>query len=173
MSALVAAVAIPGSGKTTWLSKRFQPTQIVCLDQIRGWLSDDTSYQGVTPEAVQVQDLILEVRCRRRLVTAVDATNLRGDVRDKLVHLAVDNLMTPVAVVFDIPFDVCLDRNAAREQPVPVAVMERMRDQFTAAVPPTGSLPGFTQTVRVQLDGTRQVFGVTSTMAAGPKPWLV
>lgn len=178
MTALVVTIAVAGAGKSTWLAARFTPFQIVNLDTLRGVISDDPGDREATGDAVDVQDRILGARCRRRRLTAVDATNLRPDVREKLTGLAIANLMTPVAVVFDIPEETCLARNELRREQdgryVPPAVIERQAASFKENVPPTGSVPGFAQTVRVQADGSRVVFGLASTRHRNePAPWLL
>lgn len=55
VSELVVMIGPSGSGKSTWLEQRFTKTQIVCLDTLRGWLTDDDSNQEVNPEAVDLR----------------------------------------------------------------------------------------------------------------------
>lgn len=149
MTALVVTMGPPGSGKSTWVEQRFTQTQIVNLDRLRGMVADDPTDQDATGDAVFLQHRLLEARCRRRLMTAVDATNVRPDVRQGLLEHAHRNLMYPVAVVFDVPLETCLARNAARERQVPAHVIHRMWQQLTEQVPAEGPVPGFAQTLRL------------------------
>jgi predicted kinase len=172
LPALVVTIAIPGAGKSTWAEQRFTPTQIINLDELRERVCDDPTDMDATPDAVAIQDLLVDARCRRRRLTVVDATNLRPEVRAKLIEIALTNLMVPVAVVLDVPLEVCRARNAARPRQVPKPVMDRMWQQFTKTIPTDGPVPGFAQTVRVRDDG--RVLGLFGRIRPGfeQAPWL-
>lgn len=154
MTAIVATIAPPGAGKSTWCARRFHPQQILNLDTLRGQVSDDPGNMGGTADAVAVQRQLLTARCRRGLLSVVDDTNLRGDVRDRLRTHGILHGMLLVAVLFDVPLPVCLARNAARERKVPEPVVARMYEQFAALLPaPDRGLPGWDFTVRVTAEG--------------------
>jgi protein phosphatase len=172
VTALVVMIAPPGAGKSTWVKDRFTPNQTINLDELRGRLSDDPHAQDVTTEAVTIQDLLLAGRCRRRLLTVVDATNIRPDVRSRLLGYAYSNTMLPVAVVLDVPLETCLARNAARPRPVPEEVIRRMWAELTETVGSTGGVDGFGQTVRFDPDG--YLLEVVGRGASGldNAPWL-
>ncbi len=172
MTALVVMVAVAGAGKSTFLSQRFAWSQVVCLDTLRAVVADDAHDQSATPDAVDLQHQILESRCRRRLLTAVDSTNVRTDIREGLLCHAHRNLMFPVAVVLDVPLDLCLKQNAQREpgRVVPEHVVHRMYQTFRESVPAEGPLPKFGQTVRVSPWG-KTVHG-HSPFRDELSPWL-
>ena len=44
-------------------------------------------------------------------LTVIDATNVQHDARRKLVELATVHDVMPVAIVLDMPEDVCVTRN--------------------------------------------------------------
>lgn len=172
MTALVVMVAPPGAGKSTFLAKRFTPSQIVCLDSLREMVSDSAHDQSATTDAVDLQHQILGFRCRRRLLTAADSTNVRADIREGLVLHAARNLMFPVAVVLEIPLEVCLRQNALREpdRVVPEHVIHRMYRTFRESMPAEGPLPKFGQTVRITPWG-RTVYG-KAPFCHDRSPWL-
>jgi predicted kinase len=154
MTALVVTLGPPGSGKTRWTMKRFPWHAVVNLDTLRAIAADDPNDQDATADAVFLQHKIVAVRCGRRLMTAVDATNIRTEHRQSLLAHALRNLMYPVAVVFDTPLETCLARNEAREKRVPPHVIHRMWQQFTEEIPAEGPVRGFAQTLRIGPWGT-------------------
>lgn len=157
---MVVTIGVPGAGKSTFTTRWFTPTQRLNLDTFRGMAADDEHDQTATDVAVCVQDVLLRERCRRGLVTVVDSTNVRHSVRARLLQVA--ERVPSVAVVFDIPKEVCHRRNAARPQPVPAQVIERMHERMydvtRNGLAPSGPVPGFTLTRRIGL-GTDVLHG--------------
>jgi predicted kinase len=127
--AVVCLLGAAGAGKSTWASRHFLPSQILCLDRLRELVADDECDQDATGDAVAVLDVVLRARLRRRLITVLDATNAEAVVRAELVALAAAHQMPAVAVVLDTPLEVCLARQAARPGPEP-------RRRWGRAVPP-------------------------------------
>lgn len=69
-----------------------------------------------------------------RLVTYVDATHLTPWERKPYVILAQRYLCTLEALLFDVPLEVCLARNQARERVVPEEAIRKMAKQM---IPPS------------------------------------
>ncbi|MFC9997041.1 polynucleotide kinase-phosphatase [Nocardia sp. NPDC127526] len=111
---LVVLVGSTGSGKSTFARKHFRSTAIVSSDACRGIVSDDENDQAATPEAFALLHHIAGVRLRRGLRTVVDATNVQPKARQALIELARDHDVLPVAIVLDVPDQVCVQRNANR-----------------------------------------------------------
>jgi protein phosphatase len=148
----------PAAGKSTWARARFLRTQIVNLDTWRGAVCDDTADQEATADAVAIEHLVLAARCRRRRLTVVDATNLRPDVRELLLNYGRRHYMFTVAVVFDVPPDVLVDRDEARANGVGEAVIRKMEPQFRGSVGRPRNVAGFDQTVWIT-PGGQTVYG--------------
>ncbi len=113
--ALVVLVGPTGAGKSTFARRHFRPTEIVSSDACRGLVADDENDQSASGDAFDLLHFIVKKRLTRGLLTVVDATNVQVRARKPLVALAREHHVLPVAVVFDIPFEVCLARNAARD----------------------------------------------------------
>jgi predicted kinase len=128
---VVLAIGLPGSGKSSWF-KRHELTPL-SSDMLRAILFDDPTEQ-------RFQDLIFSnlrsmLKARliaRRPLNYVDATNLTAHDRASWIKLAKDYGYEVQAVYFDVPLDVCLQRNAKRERKVPDDVMRRMAGKLTA-----------------------------------------
>jgi predicted kinase len=128
---VVLAIGLPGSGKSAWF-KRHSITPL-SSDLLRAMLFDDPTEQ-------RFQDLIFSnlrsmLKARliaRRPMNYVDATNLTPHERHGWIKLAKDFGYEVQAVFFDVPVDVCLDRNRKRERVVPEDVMRRMAGKLKA-----------------------------------------
>lgn len=112
--ALVLLVGPSGSGKTTYAAAHFAPTEVVSSDFCRALVSDDETNQDATPAAFRVLHSIVRERLRFGRLTVVDATNVRADKRARMVKLARERGRPAVAVVFELPAALYLERNRTR-----------------------------------------------------------
>src|SRR5438270_9620028 len=110
--ALVGLIGASGSGKSTCARKHFRPTEVVSSDFCRGLVSDDENDQAATTDAFDVLHYIAGKRLTAGRLTVVDATNVQAHARQPLVALARGHDALPVAIVLDLPADVCVRRNA-------------------------------------------------------------
>jgi predicted kinase len=130
---VILAIGLPGSGKSSWF-KRHNITPL-SSDMLRMLLFDNAQEQ-------RFQDLIFSnlrsmLRARliaRRPLNYVDATNLTPHERHSWIKLAKDYGYEVQAVFFDVPAEVCLERNRRRERKVDEEVMQRMAGKLK---PPT------------------------------------
>lgn len=113
--ALVILIGPSGSGKSTFARKHFLPTEVLSSDYCRGLVSDDENNQAATKDAFDVLHYVAAKRLAAGRLTVVDATNVQREARQPLVALARKHHTLPVAIVFNLPEDVCQERN--RERP--------------------------------------------------------
>ncbi|MBY8885694.1 polynucleotide kinase-phosphatase [Streptomyces sp. PTM05] len=111
---LVVLIGATGSGKSTFARRHFAPTQIVSSDVCRGLVSDDENDQSASADAFDVLHHIAGKRLAAGRLTVVDATNVQAEGRAALVRLAREHDVLPIAIVLDVPEQVCAERNAAR-----------------------------------------------------------
>jgi predicted kinase len=131
--AVILAIGLPGSGKSSWF-KRHNITPL-SSDMLRLLLFDDAQEQ-------RFQDLIFSnlrsmLKARliaRRPLNYVDATNLTPHERHSWIKLAKDYGYEVQAVFFEVPVEVCLERNQRRDRVVDEAVLRRMAAKLK---PPT------------------------------------
>ncbi|WP_328836630.1 polynucleotide kinase-phosphatase [Streptomyces europaeiscabiei] len=111
---LVVLIGASGSGKSTFARRHFKPTEIISSDFCRGLVSDDENDQGATKDAFDVLHYIAGKRLAAGRRTVVDATSVQQESRKQLIELARKHDVLPIAIVLDVPEEVCAERNAAR-----------------------------------------------------------
>ncbi|MET7650819.1 polynucleotide kinase-phosphatase [Streptomyces sp. NPDC005486] len=111
---LVVLIGASGSGKTTFARRNFKPTEVISSDFCRGLVSDDENDQSATRDAFDVLHYIAGKRLAAGRRTVVDATNVQQDARRQLIDLAKQYDVLPIAIVLDVPEEVCAERNTAR-----------------------------------------------------------
>ncbi|MBX9360947.1 polynucleotide kinase-phosphatase [Streptomyces sp. WAC04114] len=111
---LVVLIGASGSGKSTFARRHFKPTEVISSDFCRGLVSDDENDQGATKDAFDVLHYIAGKRLAAGRRTVVDATSVQSDARRQLIDLAKRHDVLPIAIVLDVPEEVCAERNAAR-----------------------------------------------------------
>jgi predicted kinase len=130
---VVLTIGLPGSGKTSWFRRR--AITPLSSDLLRMMLFDDIAEQ-------RYQDLVfstLRYLLRARMIAHmpwnyVDATNLSPRERRGWIKMAQEFGYEVHAVFFDVPVEVCTERNTRRGRMVPEDVMQRMAGKLR---PPT------------------------------------
>jgi len=112
---LVVLIGASGSGKSTFARRHFKPTEVISSDFCRGLVSDDENDQGATRDAFDVLHYIAGKRLAAGRRTVVDATSVQQDARRQLIDLAKQYDVLPIAIVLDVPEEVCAERNATRD----------------------------------------------------------
>ncbi len=130
-SALVLLIGIAGCGKSTFAEQHFVPTEVLSSDWCRAIVADDPNDQNATSDAFAVLRFILDKRLKRQLLTVVDATSLDRRARKPYLGLARKYGVPPVAIVLDLPFEVCLERDRQRDvRNVGEEVLRRQREDL-------------------------------------------
>ncbi|GHG45750.1 polynucleotide kinase-phosphatase [Streptomyces griseocarneus] len=129
---LVVLVGATGSGKSTFAARHFKPTETISSDFCRGLVSDDENDQSASKDAFELLHYIAGKRLAAGRLTVVDATNVQPEARKQLVALAREHDVLPVAIVLDMPEEVCAERNAARPDRAGLAlrVIQRHRREL-------------------------------------------
>ncbi|MGI5403487.1 polynucleotide kinase-phosphatase [Streptomyces sp. CA-135486] len=129
---LVVLIGATGSGKSTFARKHFKPTEVISSDFCRGLVADDENDQSASKDAFDVLHYIAGKRLAAGRLTVVDATSVQPESRRQLVQLARQYDVLPIAIVLDLPEEVCAERNAARPDRagMPRHVIQRHRREL-------------------------------------------
>lgn len=123
---LVAMIGATSSGKTTFAKKHFLPTEVLSSDFFRGMVADDENDQSASGDAFELLYEAANKRLSRMKTTVIDATNVQAQSRKKILDLAREQNVHPVAIVLNLPEGELLARNAARpDRGYPAHVIHR------------------------------------------------
>ncbi len=112
--ALVVLVGVSGSGKSSFAARHFRRTEVISSDFCRGLVSDNDNDQSATRAAFEVLQFIAGKRLEAGKLTVIDATNVQQEARKSLIALGRKHHVLLHAIVFDVPREVCAERNNAR-----------------------------------------------------------
>ncbi len=121
--ALVVLVGASGSGKSTWAATRYRPEEIVSSDRLRALVGSGEHDLDASEVAFGLLDQIVAARVGRRLATVVDTLGFDPGRRQTHRESAQNAGLPAVAVIFEIPENVCRIRNRTRPRPVPATVL--------------------------------------------------
>ncbi len=143
---VVLAIGMPGSGKTTWFKRR--GVTPLSSDLLRTILFDDITEQRYQSLVFSTLRSLLRARLIAKMPwNYVDATNLSSGERRQWIKMSKGLGDEVQAVYFDVPIEVCLERNRRRERMVPEEVMRRL----AAKLKPPAFDEGFSKIVVVRV----------------------
>ena len=143
-SRLVITVGLPGSGKSTYLAGL--GVSPISSDEIRRLLADDPTDQSIHKLVfATIRYLIRQRLAAGRRVTYVDATHLTRWERRPYLQLAKKHHLKVEALFFDVPAEVCIERNRLRPRTVPARAIREMAHRLE----PPSKEEGFARIVTV------------------------
>ncbi|AHJ26664.1 polynucleotide kinase-phosphatase [Nodularia spumigena CS-584] len=111
---LIVLIGASGSGKSTFAHKHFQPFEVLSSDFCRGLVSNEENNQSATKDAFEVLHFIAQKRLAAGKLTVIDATNVQMEDRKPLLQMARQYHCFAIAIVLDLPEELCHERNQQR-----------------------------------------------------------
>jgi predicted kinase len=131
MATIIVLVGFPGSGKSAYAERLKLP--VISSDHLRSLLADDATDQSIHSMVFATVRFLLRKRLEaRRPLTCIDATHLTPRERRPYFKIAERYQCQIEAVFFDLPLEICKERNRRRDRVVPEEAIERMADQLVA-----------------------------------------
>lgn len=124
---LLVLCGIPGCGKSTFASRNFKASMIVSSDRCRLLVSDSETNMAASREAFKLFHYTIERRLSLGRFTVADSTAITRRARGELLRTGKKYGFHTALLIFQIPEEVCLARNAARERRVERSVITHMR----------------------------------------------
>ena len=128
--ALVMLIGAAGSGKSTFAARHLPLDAVLASDQLRARLGRDEADQDINDAVFEELQRTAADRLGSGLLTVVDATNTDWMRRSELIRMARRHGRPAVAIVFDLPLDVCLARNRTRVRTVPAIAIRQQVEQL-------------------------------------------
>jgi predicted kinase len=138
MPTLIITVGLPASGKSTWATSQVlaaPPGAIVRVnkDLLRTMLHADRHAKGTEAQVLKARDALISSFLRAGVDVIVDDTNLVRHHHDRLSQLAERLNATFVVKDFtEVPLQTCIERDAARPNPVGATVISEMYERHLA-----------------------------------------
>jgi protein phosphatase len=111
---LIVLIGASGSGKSTFARQHFQPFEVLSSDFCRGLVSNEENNQSATKDAFEVLRFIADKRLAAGKLTVIDATNVQMEDRKPLLQMARQYHSFAIAIVLDLPEELCHERNQLR-----------------------------------------------------------
>ncbi len=121
--ALVVLVGASGSGKSTWAAQRYRAEEVVSSDALRGVVGSGPHDLDASADAFAVLEAVVAARLGRGLTTVVDTLGMDAERRLRWLAAARAAGMPAVVVLLDTPDEVCRQRNAERDRPLPARAL--------------------------------------------------
>lgn len=108
---LIVLIGASGSGKSTFARQHFAAHEVLSIQDFRHLIGPSPSGSQTDDDALEAMNFVLEKRMKNRALTVIDAPHVTQADRKHLRQIAKKFHARLVAVVLDLPEEVCRSRN--------------------------------------------------------------
>lgn len=121
-------VGLPRSGKSTWVNSNKEDALVVSSDWIRGNILGETYGYSESANAIvwTIMDSAVRIALGQGRDVVLDSANLAKETRSYYVAIGRKYGAHVKMVVFDTPFEVCLERNQSNGKKLPDSALFHM-----------------------------------------------
>lgn len=130
MPKLYVMVALPRSGKSTYVQEHFSDTVKVSADQLRLLIYGKRFMFKGEAEVWRTREVMLKALMEQGLEIVIDETNVSKESRRVLIDLGKEYLYQSVAIVIKTDKEICKKRAIETNQVDLVPVIERMAKKY-------------------------------------------
>ena len=139
---LIILVGPSGSGKTYFARSHFGKFETLSSDFFRGLVSGNAASQEASADAFECLYSVAEKRLARKRLTVLDATFLKEEARRQPLDLARQYHCQTIALVFNVPENICQERNKKRlKRHTPERVINRQWEELSTTLEQIKSEP--------------------------------
>jgi predicted kinase len=135
-------IGAPGSGKSTWWNDMLKNEKIACnscrinMDEIRLQLTGSESDQSKNDVVAKMaMNLLQDNVCKKTPFIYWDNTSAKRRYRKPIIDIAKLNNYKIIAVYWNIPIELCIERNKKRSRVVPDHVITKIYNDITQCPP--------------------------------------
>lgn len=150
--AIVLLIGPSGSGKSTFASKHFSANEVLSERHFLEMAGYDGNRQAIADASRSLMAQMAQLRLQQRKTVVVDAELLSQDQRREWWRLAKKHHVRAVALLFDIPAQACIDRNAVRTETCPTPAQVRAQSLMMERTPHFLSEEGFKTQHRISAE---------------------
>ncbi len=122
--------ALPGTGKDTFVKKRYKDWAMVSIDDLRRKHKVSPTDKKKNGQMVQLAKEAARVHLRKRQSFVWNATNITRSMRKQLIDLFQSYGAKTTVVYLEVPYTQLLTQNKNRQYQIPDKVIQRMIDKL-------------------------------------------
>jgi len=138
MHTLYMMVALPRSGKSTYVKEHFQHIAKISADQLRLLIHGERHWPEKEEEVWAFRKIMLEALLQQGIDICIDETNVTRRRRKEIIKFAKQYGYEVIAIVIRTDKEICKQRAILTNQEDLLPVIEEMAEHYQEVIPEEG-----------------------------------